>query len=225
MNKYKECFMKKVSALVCAFGVLAFTVSACRQPAAPSTAETAAAVTASDDDAVILPGSNSHYKNRIDNTEYSGNQDLKKVIIRDDVTEIGGAAFGDCYNLTSVFIPKSVTKIWNGAFSFCYALKDVVIENGVKFIDRGTFYKCRSLTSITLPQSVNYIGAGTFSYCPNISSITLGANVELSYDGAYNGKWAADCNLNNFPNDYKWSGQHAAGTYTWDGSNWIWKNQ
>ena len=44
---------------------------------------------------------------------YSG---VKRIIIGDSVTTIGGSAFEDCSSLTSVTIPNSVTTIGGSAF-------------------------------------------------------------------------------------------------------------
>lgn len=46
-------------------------------------------------------------------------QNIKRIIIGDSVTTIGGDAFSDCSALTSVNIPNSVTTIGGWAFSSC----------------------------------------------------------------------------------------------------------
>ncbi len=64
---------------------------------------------------------------------------IKKVVIKDSVTSIGGGAFSGCTGLTSITIPDSVTSIGDRAF-----------------------YGCSGLTSITIPDSVTSIGDGAF---------------------------------------------------------------
>ena len=59
---------------------------------------------------------------------------IKKVIIEDGVTYIGGNAFYGCTNLTSVTIPNSVTRIEYQAFGGCSSLTSVIIPNSVTHI-------------------------------------------------------------------------------------------
>ena len=81
------------------------------------------------------------------------------------VTEIGGSAFHNCYNLTSVEIPNSVTSIGGDAFSWCSNLSSVEIPNSVTSIGAGAF-RYSGLKSITIPKSVTSIGNGIVGYSP-----------------------------------------------------------
>ena len=81
------------------------------------------------------------------------------------VTEIGGSAFHNCYNLTSVEIPNSVTSIGGDAFSWCSNLASVEIPNSVISIGAGAF-RYSGLKSITIPKSVTSIGNGIVGYSP-----------------------------------------------------------
>ena len=68
------------------------------------------------------------------------------------VTSIGGAAFYECFALTSVTIPNSVTSIGAYAFYYCDALTSITIPNSVTSIGYYAFYNCYSLTK------TNYTG-------------------------------------------------------------------
>ena len=103
-------------------------------------------------------------------------QNIKRIIIGDSVTTIGGWAFSSCSSLTSVNIPNSVTTIGRYAFYNCKSLTSVTsvtIPNSVTTIGSETFSDCSSLTSVTIPNSVTTIGSSTFSGCSSLTSVTI----------------------------------------------------
>ena len=113
---------------------------------------------------------------------------LTSVTIPNSVTEIGGGAFYRCSSLTSVTIPNSVTKIGSDAFKDCSALTSVTIPNSVTTIGWGAFWGCRSLTSVTIPNSVTTIGVRVFEDCWSLTSVTIPNSVTTIRDFAF-----ADC--------------------------------
>ena len=56
---------------------------------------------------------------------------IKRVDIKDGVTNIGRCAFAGCKNLTSVDIPDSVTSIGGYVFSGCTGLTNIDIPSSV----------------------------------------------------------------------------------------------
>ena len=102
---------------------------------------------------------------------------IKRVIIADTFTSIGGSAFQSCWGLTSVTIPDSVTSIGESAFSNCSSLTSIVIPNGVTSINANTFYQCSSLTSVTIPDSVTSISVSAFGNCSGLTNVTIGNGV------------------------------------------------
>jgi hypothetical protein len=97
------------------------------------------------------------------------------VTIPSSVTSIG-AAFSECYSLTSVTIPDSVTSISSKAFDRCVALTSITIPEGVTSIGDYAFYFCASLKSITLPESVTSIGSNAFIYCSGLGYIKFSSS-------------------------------------------------
>ncbi len=88
---------------------------------------------------------------------------IKKIIINNGVTTIGGRVFYHCTSLTSIEIPDSVTTISNDAFYSCISLKSIEIPDGVTTIGDDAFYACSNLKSITLPDSVTTISGSAFN--------------------------------------------------------------
>lgn len=77
-------------------------------------------------------------------------EDIKKVIIGEGITEIEMGCFGYCYNMEEVIFPESLKKIGTQAFDMCYALKEVTIPAGVEKLGLGAFGNCEALDKITL---------------------------------------------------------------------------
>jgi hypothetical protein len=73
---------------------------------------------------------------------YLNNEEIKDLIIPENVTKINGEVFACCSELISVNIPSSVTKIGLDAFSDCTALASVTIPSSVSSIGICAFYGC-----------------------------------------------------------------------------------
>ena len=111
---------------------------------------------------------------------YNYRSSIKKVVINNGVTSIGGEAFSDCEGLTSVTIPNSVTSIGKSAFNGCTGLTSITIPNSVTSIAEYAFRSCTGLTSVTIPNSVTSIGYSAFSGGTRLTSINV-AEDNLNY--------------------------------------------
>lgn len=119
-------------------------------------------------------------------TDYKGpyNDQVKRVVLSQGITNIGKSAFHFCKAITSVEIPDSVTSIGEYAFSCCTNLQDVAIPNGVTTIGELAF-DGSGLTSIIIPESVVSIGSLAFSWCEDLESIRFMGNAPVFGDGKY----------------------------------------
>ena len=108
---------------------------------------------------------------------YLNGEEIKHLIIPDNVTSIADAAFSGCSSLTSVTIPNSVTSIGRLAFQGCDALISIVVPNSVTSIGDNAFEGCSCLDSITIPDSVITIGNSSFKDCNSLNSVTFGNNL------------------------------------------------
>lgn len=100
-------------------------------------------------------------------------EEIKSVIIRDDVIKIDRCLFTGCKELKEVIIGNDVTSIGENAFRDCKGLTSVTIGNGVKVIDNFAFHGCTGLTSINIPDSVTSIGLDIFSCCTGLTSVDV----------------------------------------------------
>lgn len=96
---------------------------------------------------------------------YLNGEEIKDLVIPDDVTTIKSRVFIGCSGLTSVTISNSVTSIDERAFSGCSGLTTVTISESVKTIGSYAFTSCSSLTSISIPNGLETIGKYAFQYC------------------------------------------------------------
>ena len=111
---------------------------------------------------------------------------LTSITIPDSVTYIGDWAFWDCKGLTSITIPGTLTSIGDYAFGNCTGLTNITIPNSVTSIGEYAFLGCHGLTNITIPNSVTYIGKGAISGCFSLTSVTIPDSV-TSLDGEFVG--------------------------------------
>ncbi len=114
---------------------------------------------------------------RIDDYACQNKQQLKYVVIGNNISTIGEWAFYNCPNLTSVTFPENLTSIEAYAFRSCPALKTAKIPNNVTLISGGAFYSCTSLDSVIIGSGVRTIGGSAFNGCSNLTYLVLGENV------------------------------------------------
>lgn len=102
--------------------------------------------------------------------------EIKKYIIPDGVTSIGGEAFCNCTDLTSVTIPLSVTSIGNSAFKGCGSLSSIQLPEGIITIESSAFQGC-GFTEIQIPSTVTSIGDNAYKNCTKLTSAIIPKNV------------------------------------------------
>ena len=103
--------------------------------------------------------------------------ELSAIEIPNSVNKIGIKAFKGCKSLKSIAIPGSVETIRGEAFKDCSALANVTLENGIRNIEGNVFQGCSSLTKVVIPNSVRNMGGEVFESCFNLESAKLSENV------------------------------------------------
>ena len=96
------------------------------------------------------------------------NNNIKSVILPDNLITIGNSAFDDCNSLTSLVMGKNLTTIGDGAFASCDSLTNVVIPDSVTTIGMFAFMYCDSLASVVMDEGVTSIGEFAFDGCDSL---------------------------------------------------------
>ena len=113
--------------------------------------------------------------------------ELKKVVIKDGVTNVGSYALFFLPAATQVTLPESVTRIGRYGIAMCSKLTGMSIPKGVTEI--GDFGLAgNGLTAVTLPDGLQSLGRGAFDTCTSLTNTTLPAAIT-----AVPGKCFADC--------------------------------
>ena len=113
--------------------------------------------------------------------------ELKKVVIKDGVTNVGDYALFFLPAATQVTLPESVTRIGRYGIAMCSKLTGLSIPKGVTEI--GDFGLAGDgLTAVTLPDGLQSLGRGAFDTCASLTNTTLPAAIT-----AVPGKCFADC--------------------------------
>ena len=114
---------------------------------------------------------------------HSGDISIRKIIIKDDVTEILPNMFSNCFNIREVIIEgNNLSKIGKGAFSSCYLIKEIKLPKALKYIDEEAFMNCTSLNDIDISNVLD-IGTKAFMNCEQIKNVTF--NDEVYNVGAF----------------------------------------
>lgn len=75
---------------------------------------------------------------------------IKKVVIKEEITEIGSKAFQNCEQIQTVTLPESLTTLEEGTFFGCSGLKKITIPKNCVTIGEDAFYCCSGLEEISV---------------------------------------------------------------------------
>ncbi|MBR2047543.1 MAG: leucine-rich repeat protein [Oscillospiraceae bacterium] len=98
---------------------------------------------------------------------------IRKVVVEEGVTSLGGNAFADCDNLEEVWLADSVTTIGPRVFYECINLTSIRMPVDLAFVGFNAFYRCIKLRSIDLGNRLISIGYGAFDSCYTLSRVVL----------------------------------------------------
>ena len=111
--------------------------------------------------------------------------DLKKIVIKDGVTNVSNYALFCLPAATQITLPESVTSIGRYGIALCAKLKGISLPKAVTAI--GDFGLAgNSFTAVSLPDGLQNLGRGAFDACPSISGMTLPAAITAVPDKCFN---------------------------------------
>ena len=131
----------------------------------------------------------------IDDTAFLYCNNIKSIIISENVEKIGEASFGYCKNLTSISLnPSNSNFIIEDGILYdkdktraIICIRDQQEESydlpaTVKKIDQSAFLGCDNVKNITLPDELNNIGPAMFWHCSSLENIVIPEKVTMIYN-------------------------------------------
>lgn len=111
--------------------------------------------------------------------------ELKKVVIKDGVTNVSNYALFFLPAATQITLPESVTSIGRYGIALCSKLNGVSLPRAVTAI--GDFGLAgNSFTAVSLPDGLQTLGRGAFDACASLSGMTLPAAITAVPDKCFN---------------------------------------
>lgn len=95
---------------------------------------------------------------------FSANDQIREIVVEDQITRIGDHAFFSC-NASKVHIGSGVKEIGSLAFAGCDYLEEIRLPEGVTSIGVGAFQHSQKLRSLNIPASVTKIEHPAFCGC------------------------------------------------------------
>ncbi len=111
--------------------------------------------------------------------------DLKKIVIKDGVTNVSNYALFFLPAATQITLPDSVTSIGRYGIALCAKLKGISLPKAVTAI--GDFGLAgNSFTAVSLPDGLQTLGRGAFDACASLSGMTLPTAITAVPDKCFN---------------------------------------
>ena len=146
---------------------------------------------------IVIPETNAEGKTitKIGDSAFASWRNIEKVVMSDNIVEIGNRAFGiipfinnaqGCTSLSSIILSKNIVRIGQYAFYCCTELTRINIPSKVTYIGESAFSGCL-FESLTIPDGVTTIEKYTFSSCSKLANVTLSDNTISIGESAFAG--------------------------------------
>lgn len=124
---------------------------------------------------------------RIGDYAFAGCEDLREIILPEQLEEIGKRAFKECRSLQEIHFPESVKDIEEEAFQGCSSLRELQLPEGIREFGKAAFLGCESLKKVVLPKSLKRISKYGFADCKSLTGIDLPEGLACIYSSAFSG--------------------------------------
>ena len=117
----------------------------------------------------------------IGESAFSGNRQLKQIVLTDRIRYIGDSAFAGT-DFEEIVIPNSVEYLGAAAFAECRHLKRIVMDCDVRAVPYRCFRNDDALETVVFPKNVEFLARGAFTGCTGLKEMILPSSV-LEIDG------------------------------------------
>jgi outer membrane protein OmpA-like peptidoglycan-associated protein len=121
--------------------------------------------------------------NEVGSNAFSGNKNLKSVVIPNTVAIIGNSAFSSNTNLKNVSLGSGLLSIGDLAFSE-NGIESIELPAGLRSIGNSAF-SGNKLASVVIPNSVLRVGVDAFARNKPLSGVILGSGLENIFFNAF----------------------------------------
>lgn len=134
-------------------------------------------------------------KSLIPTSSSSINNNIKAIVLPNQIEIIDDNAFGNSNNLNSfsnlrwINLPKSLSKIGNYAFANCVNLQNLYFNDQEFLVSIGkySFKNCASMTDIYLNDRVLFIDSFAFQECMNLKIFRISNSLSSLSEGLFQG--------------------------------------
>lgn len=103
---------------------------------------------------------------------------IKKIVIKEGITEIPNLFFYEFDFLEEVQLPDSLVGIGSNAFYCRRYLRKVTFGENLKKVGKEAFEKCSQLETLILPDSVTKIESRAFADCTRLKKLVIPASLK-----------------------------------------------
>lgn len=122
--------------------------------------------------------------------------DLKEVVLKEGVTEIGDYAFDYLIKIQEIHFPTSLVRIGDNAFARCESIEKVHFNEGLKYIGENAFLRT-AIESVILPKTLQELGDCCFENTKKLKKCVFSENIKKIPFSCFKYSSISEVQLNN----------------------------